>query len=132
LAFLNAKLGYEKALSGIDHLACALGLLWAWMLSRRGALSTHAYMRKIENGADADLMGITCYWSAPRRAACIGISQQWRAHLTDGNLVTPAQVNSIKINEESVNLLAAAEVLSGRRVLCLLGFSECEMSALGT
>jgi hypothetical protein len=49
-------------------------------------------------------------------------------------------VNSVKIKEESVNLLAGEEVLSGRCVLCsgnelglavdcFLGFSECEMSA---
>jgi hypothetical protein len=56
-------------------------------------------MHKIENGADAGLMGITCYMVRPKaRAACIGIGQQWRAYLTDGNSVTPAQVNSIKIN----------------------------------
>jgi hypothetical protein len=56
-------------------------------------------MHKIENGADAGLMGITCYMVHPKaRAACIGINQQWRAYLTDGNSVTPAQVNSIKIN----------------------------------
>jgi len=37
-------------------------------------------------------------WSAPRRAACIGISQQWRAYVTDGNSVTQAQVTTIKNN----------------------------------
>jgi hypothetical protein len=46
-------------------------------------------------------------WSAPRRAACIGISQQWRAYLTDGNSVTPGQVNSIKSKKEICKLALA-------------------------
>ena len=54
---------------------------------------------KIESGADAGSMGITCYMVRPTRASCIGISQQWRASLTDGNSVTPAQVTSIKVKE---------------------------------
>src|SRR6185295_7389159 len=41
-------------------------------------------------------------WSAPRRAACIGISQQWRAYVTDGNSVTQAQVTTI--NKNFINL----------------------------
>src|SRR4029078_9304168 len=45
-------------------------------------------------------------WSAPRRAACIGISQQWRAYLTDGNSVTQAQVTSIKKNFIDLTVLA--------------------------
>ena len=49
---------------------------------------------KIESGADAGSRGITCYMVRPTRASCIGISQQWRASLTDGNSVTPAQVTS--------------------------------------
>ena len=53
----------------------------------------------------------------PTRASCIGISQQRRASFRDGNSVTSAQENSIKIKEEFVNLLAGEEVLSGRRVL---------------
>ena len=40
----------------------------------------------------------------PTRASCVGISQQWRASLTDGNSVTPAQVISIKVKDESINL----------------------------
>jgi len=82
--------------------------------------------------------------TAPKRAACIGISQQWRAYLTDGNSVTPAQVNSIKIKEESVNLrwpeigspfwspCALLGQQLGLAIECFLGFSECEMSAVGT
>jgi len=54
-------------------------------------------------------------WSAPRRAACIGISQQWRAYLTDGNSVTQAQVNSIKKNFINLTVLAGEQKLhSGR------------------
>src|SRR6187200_1521130 len=45
-------------------------------------------------------------WSAPRHAACIGISQQWRAYLTDGNSVTQAQVTSIKKNFIDLTVLA--------------------------
>jgi hypothetical protein len=45
-------------------------------------------------------------WSAPRRAACIGIRQQWRAYFTDGNSVTQAQVTSIK--EKSIELTVLA------------------------
>src|SRR6188472_3397500 len=45
-------------------------------------------------------------WSAPRRAACIGINQQWRAYLTDGNSVTQAQVTSIKKNFIDLTVLA--------------------------
>ena len=45
-------------------------------------------------------------WSAPRHAACIGISQQWRANLTDGNSVTQAQVTSIKKNFINLTVLA--------------------------
>src|SRR5689334_16272659 len=45
-------------------------------------------------------------WSAPRHAACIGISQQWRANLTDGNSVNPAQVTSIKKNFINLTVLA--------------------------
>ena len=44
--------------------------------------------------------------SAPRHAACIGISQQWRAYLTDGNSVTQAQVTSIKKNFINLTVLA--------------------------
>ena len=64
---------------------------------------------KIESGADAGLMGITCYMVRPTRASCIGISQQWRASLTDGNSVTPAQVTSMNVKDESINLTALAE-----------------------
>lgn len=49
-------------------------------------------------------MGITCYMVRPTRASCVGISQQWRASFTDGNSVTPAQVTSIKVKDESINL----------------------------
>ena len=52
-------------------------------------------------------MGITCYMVRPTRASCVGISQQWRASLTDGNSVTPAQVTSFKV-KESINLTALA------------------------
>ena len=94
-------------------------LLWAWVLSRRGALSAHAYMHKIENGADA---GLWAHMINPPQSALhvIGISQQWRAYLTDGNSVTPAQVNSIKIKEESVNL-RWREIGSFRSPCALLG-----------
>ena len=52
-------------------------------------------------------MGITCYMVRPTRASCVGISQQWRGSLTDGNSVTPAQVTSFKV-KESINLTALA------------------------
>ena len=64
---------------------------------------------KNREGADAGLMGITCYMVRPTRASCIGISQQWRAPFTDGNSVTPAQVTSMKVKDESINLTALAE-----------------------
>jgi hypothetical protein len=67
LAFLKAKLGYERALTGIDQALRASSVFFcAWVLSRRGAISAHAYMHKIESGADAGLMGITCYMVRPR------------------------------------------------------------------
>ena len=65
---------------------------------------------KIESGADAGSRGITCYMVRPTRASCIGISQQWRASFTDGNSVTPAQVTSIKVKDESINLTALASI----------------------
>ena len=46
----------------------------------------------------------------PTRASCIGIRQQWRASLTDGNSVTPAQVTSIKVKDKSINLTALASI----------------------
>ena len=61
-------------------------------LSRRGDSARTPICTKIESGADAGLMGITCYMVRPTRASCIGISQQWRASLRNGNSVTPAQV----------------------------------------
>ena len=57
---------------------------------------------KIESGADAGSRGITCYMVRPTRASCIGISQQWRASFGDGNSVTPAQVTSITVKDESI------------------------------
>ena len=45
----------------------------------------------------------------PMRASYIGISQQWRASLTDGNSVTPAQGTSIKVKDKSFNLTALAK-----------------------
>ena len=46
----------------------------------------------------------------PTRASCIGISQQWRASFRDGNSVTPAQVTSITVEDESMNLTALASI----------------------
>ena len=51
-------------------------------------------------------MGITCYLIRPTRASCVGISQQWRASLRDGNSVTPAQVNSFKVKDINLTGLA--------------------------
>ena len=80
-------------LTGIDrYLACELGLFVLGGLSRRGALSAHPYTHK-KSGADAGLMGITCYMVRPTRASSIGISQQWRASSSNGNSVTPAQAS---------------------------------------
>ena len=63
LAFLKAKLGCERALSGIDPtLRASLVFCCAWVLSRRGALRAHGYL---ENGADAGSMGIACYVVRP-------------------------------------------------------------------
>ena len=45
----------------------------------------------------------------PMRASYIGISQQWRASITDGNSLTLAQVTSIKVKDKSLNLIALAE-----------------------
>ena len=54
------------------HLACALGLLCAWVLSRAAyvdELSLDALVPRIQcakgSGADAGLMGITCYMIRP-------------------------------------------------------------------
>jgi hypothetical protein len=81
-------------------------------------------------------MGITCYMVRPTRASCVGISQQWRASLTDGNSVTPAQVTSLKVKDESINPTALAERQRTRLKIppaeCLLGVPEREMSAVGT
>ena len=82
--------------------------LCAWGLSRRTQRAP-PICTKIESGADAGLRGITCYMVRPMRASYIGISQQWRASLTDGNSVTPAQVTSIKVKDKSLNLTALAE-----------------------
>ena len=46
----------------------------------------------------------------PTRASCVGISQQWRASFTDGNSVTPAQVTSIKVKDEFINLIDLASI----------------------
>ena len=67
------------------------------------------YLHKIDSGADAGLRGITCFMVRPMRASYIGISQQWRASFKDGNSVAPAQVTSIKVKEESINLTALAK-----------------------
>ena len=69
----------------------------------------------------------------PTRASYIGISQQWRASLTDGNSVTPAQVTSITVEDEFMNLTAwptgknSASAASG----VPSGFLEREKSAVG-
>ena len=66
-------------------------------------------------------MGMTCYMVRPTARSCIGISQQWRASLRDGNSVTPAQVSSIKVKEQSVdwpetdNSILVAGALLGQR-----------------
>ena len=44
----------------------------------------------------------------PPTHASLGISQQWRASLTDGNSVTLAQVTSFRV-KESINMTALAE-----------------------
>ena len=75
--------------------------------SRRADLSAHPYMHKNrESGADAGSRGITLLRVRPPRASCIGISQQWRVSLRDGNSVTPGQVTSITVEDESMNLTA--------------------------
>src|SRR5262249_47695676 len=45
--------------------------------------------------------------SAPPRAACIGISQQWRAYLTGGHSVSPAQVTSFKVKEKKPDCIGS-------------------------
>ena len=78
-------------------------------------------------------MGITCYMVRPtahfmsRRTSCIGISQQWHAFLTDGNSVAPAQVTSIKVKEESVDLTALAG--DRRSILVAVCFARATNSA---
>jgi hypothetical protein len=43
--FLKARLGYERMLTGIDQtLHASLVFFCAWVLSRRSALSAHAYI----------------------------------------------------------------------------------------
>src|SRR6185295_6131741 len=59
--------------------------------------------------ADAGLRGITWYMVRPARASCIGISQQWRAYLRDGNSASPTQVTSITAKDESMNLSDLAD-----------------------
>jgi hypothetical protein len=75
----------------------------------------------------------------PTRASCIGISQQWRASFADGNSVTPAQVTSITVKDEPMNLTALADRQEFGFGLpaaeCLLGSAfegEKRMSATGT
>ena len=107
---LPQRLRYERALTGIDrYLECELDL---FVLGCGRVAPTSArtpICTKIESGADAGSRGITCYMVRPTRASCIGISQQWRAFFRDGNSVTPAQVTSIKVKDESMNLTALAD-----------------------
>ena len=70
--------------------------------SRRADLSAHPYMHKNREWGGRGLKGHHMLMVRPTRASCIGISQQWRASLRDGNSVTPAQVISIKIKDEFI------------------------------
>ena len=97
----SSKLYYERALTRIErYLACEL--LISFM--RGGCRVAHSartpICTKIEWGGRW-FRGITCYMVHPMRASYIGISQQWRASLRDGNSVTPAQVTSIKVIQYS-------------------------------
>ena len=65
-------------------------------------------------------MGITCYMARPTARCMYWHYQQWRAYLTDGNSVTPAQVNSIKSKKEICKLALAGEG-SFRSPCALLG-----------
>jgi hypothetical protein len=89
-------------------------------------------------------MGITCYMVRPKARCMYWHSQQWRAYLTDGNSVTPAQVTSIKVKEESLDwpetdnsILVAGALLGQRNRLSYrergdVSAFQREMSAVGT
>jgi hypothetical protein len=83
----------ERSPASTDTLsASSISLCRGVVASRRAQRATLMHKK---SGADAGSRGITCYMVRPTRASCIGISQQWRASLTNGNSVTPAQVTSI-------------------------------------
>jgi hypothetical protein len=63
-------------------------------------------------------MGITCYMVRPTARCMYWHLVNNGAYLTDGNSVTPAQVNSIKSNKESANVRWPEIGPTGRRVLC--------------
>jgi len=67
----------------------------------------------VESGADAGLMGITCYMGALHVMALVNNG----ASLTDGNSVSPAQVTSIKVKEESVDLTLVQRAMTNGRAL---------------
>jgi hypothetical protein len=109
LAFLEAPLRTSthrhRPIPGVrSSISLCLGVVASRRTSARTPICT-----KIEGGADAGSRGITCYMVRPTRASCVGISQQWRASTTDGNSVTPAQVTSITVKDESMNLTALAD-----------------------
>ena len=63
----------------------------------------------------------------PTARCIIGISQQWRASFTDGNSVTPAQVTSINVKEEFVDLT----ILPGDRNSILVAGALVGQGGLG-
>ena len=102
--------GYERALTGINrYLQCGLDLFVRGCGRVAPTSARTPRCTKIESGADAGSRGITCYMVRATRASCIGISQQWRASFRDGNSVTPAQVTSITVKDESMNLTDLAD-----------------------
>jgi hypothetical protein len=104
LAFLKATL--RTSASSDTWRASSISLCVEVAASHSARIPLYAQNRE---RADAGLRGITCFMVRPMRASYIGISQQWRASFKDGNSVAPAQVTSIKVKEESINLTALAK-----------------------
>jgi len=67
--------------------ACELDLFVPGVAALRSTKRAHPYIHNW-------LKGHHMLHGPPTCASCIGISQQWRASLTDGNSVTPVQVTS--------------------------------------
>src|SRR5215510_11581026 len=96
MAYLRARLATKECSAASTTLHAPSVFFCECFASNSGA----RLYSLIENGADAVVWASRAIRSAPPRAACIGISQQWRAYLTDGHSVSPAQVTSFKVKEK--------------------------------